>query len=163
MFPVKIWWVVQGRMYKKKIRDVEEWEWLVQSVIDSAIRQVMLMTRGMRQSKRQTCPAQAVKALTVNYCCLLECIAELNIWETTTCITAISTSVHVCHVLIHYLHCFSELKFKVQQLSLNILRVFYLQLHGYNCSKFHSDQFRSVWHTLCQNSCTDKSHSRFIH
>ena len=43
--------------------------------------------------------------------------------------TAICTSVHVCHIihLIHYLRCFIELNFTVQQLSLNVLRVL---VHG---------------------------------
>ena len=61
---------------------------------------------------------------------------------------AICTCMPVCHVLIHYLHCCTELKFTVQQLSLNVLYVFYLQLQSCNCSKFHINQFRSVWDIL---------------
>jgi len=45
---------------------------------------------------------------------------------------AVSTSVHVFNVLIHYLHCCTELKFAVQQLSLNILHIFNPQVQGYN-------------------------------
>jgi len=50
--------------------------------------------------------------------------------------TAVCTSVRVCPVMIHYIHCCTELKFTVQQLLLNVL-CFNLQLQGYNCGNYY--------------------------
>jgi len=38
--------------------------------------------------------------------------------------------------------------FTVQQLSLNALSVFNLQLQGYSSAKFYSNRFRIVWDVL---------------
>jgi len=57
-------------------------------------------------------------------------IMSSNIFNPKIWMTAICTSVHVCHVLINYFHCCTELKFTVQQLSLNVLCVFNLWLQG---------------------------------
>jgi len=50
----------------------------------------------------------------------------------------------VCHMLIHYLHCCTELKFTVRKLLFNVLCVFTLRRQGYNCGKFHLNRFRNV-------------------
>jgi len=70
------------------------------SVIDSVIR-VVLLTNGMYESKTEAEVfwAQSVKLQIVNNCRLLHCIAELNICGPKTWMTAIYTSVRVCHVL----------------------------------------------------------------
>jgi len=74
---------------------------------------------GMHESKKQRFWAQTVKTHTLNNCCLLDCIAELNIaaqkheWLQFA---------HLCvFVMCWYidLHCCTELKFTVQFRSYN--------------------------------------------
>jgi len=101
------------------------------------------------QKEDSVCQRLRHQTQTVNNCCLSDCIDELNIWSPKTWLTAICTSVHVCHVLIHYLQCCTELiTFAVQQLSLNVWCVFSLELQGYDCGKFHLNRFRNVWDIL---------------
>ena len=75
------------------------------------------LTKGIRE-KKWTFWVQTVKAETVNNCCFAGLCTKVSICGPKTWMTAICTSVHVCHVLIDYLHCCTELKFTVQQLSL---------------------------------------------
>ena len=53
-------------------------------------------------------------------------------------------NLHICACLSYHLHCCTELKFTVQQLSLNVLYAFNTQPPDYNCNKFHSNWFRNI-------------------
>jgi len=151
------YWQWCKKSYKKKIQDVDE---LREGVVEEwkswhrlCHQRVALSTKGMCESKRQTFRTQIVKAQTVNNCCLLDCIDESNIRGPETWMTAICTSVRVCHVLINYLHSCTELKFTIQQSSLNVLCFFNPQLLCYNCCKFHSNRLRSVRDILQNQKC----------
>jgi len=71
---------MQKRAHEKKTGDtyilqectVEEWNGMNHSVINSAIRQCCCRLR--------TCKRWTFRAQSVNNCCLLHCIAELNIY-----------------------------------------------------------------------------------
>jgi len=150
MFPDKIWGTMQEKCVQKDSRHwwvarTRSWRMEVDGSVYHCLchQTVPLSTKCMHESNRRTFWAQ-----TVNNCCLLGCIDELKICGPKTWMTAICTSVCVCHVIIHYLHRCTELKFTVQELSLNALHAFNLQLQGYNCGKYHLYQFRSVWDTL---------------
>jgi len=150
MFPDKIWGAMQEKCVQK---DSRHWwvartrSWRMEAAGSVChwlyYQTVPLSTKCMHESNRRTFWTQ-----TVNNCCLLGCINELNICSPKTWMGAICTSVCVCHVLIHYLHRCTELKFTVHELSLNALHAFNLQLQGYSCGKYHLYQFRSVWDTL---------------
>ena len=78
-------------------------------------------------------------------------------WMTATC-----TCVHVCHMLIHYVHSCTEYSSQFRlQLSLNVSCVFNLQLLCYNCDKFHSNRFTSVWDILLERGCSISEHSLY--
>jgi len=123
---------------------------VTESVCHQLCRQtVALSTNGMHEIRGHfECQLWKHKLNNCGFAGLYVWIKHLQSRDMNACKAAICTSVHLCHVLIHYLHCCTGIKFTIQQLSLNSLCAFNLQLHGCTCDKFHSNMFRSVWDIL---------------
>jgi len=118
MFLDKMW----GVMQEKCVRKEDSRCWWVVRMHGWTLSLTLPSDSGAVMKARETFRAQTVRAQTVNKCCLLDC-AELSICGSKTWMTTVCTSVHVCHVMIHHLHCCT-----VQQLSLSV----YVSLI-YNC------------------------------
>jgi len=149
------------KVYQKQIWDVDElrecsWRMVVaRSACHQLCHQtVMLSTKAMLESKRWTFQAQ-----TVNNWCVLGYHWTKHMRPKDS---AICTSVCTCHVLTHSLDCCSDLIFTVQQLSLSVVCVLNLQLHGYSCHKLQLNWFGSVWDTLHVWDTLENKRRRFL-
>lgn len=102
------WWVVR----------IHSWRMGTAGLVRHRLchKTVALSTKGMCRSKRQTFRVQTMN--TCN-CCLPHFVAKLNIMKAKTRMTAICTSVRVCRLLIHCLHCCTDLR-KVHSLAIII-------------------------------------------
>ena len=68
----------------------------------------------------------------------MNCITHLkHFWLKFWCIE--TGTIEIAHVPLHNLSCCTELEFTDQQLSFIMLRVFNVQLQGYNSGQFYLD------------------------